>query len=61
MKRNMKNTIIYPMRFLGLNAGCKEQIATEEKFCCTKTIEFENKKLGFAVTQMGNKHTFTIE
>ena len=50
MKRNMKNTIIFPMRFLGLNTGCKEYIAIEEKFCTTKCIEFENKKIGFEVT-----------
>ena len=61
IKRNMKNTIIFPMRFLGLNAGCKEQIDYEQKFTTTKVIEFDNKKLGFEVTQQGVKHTLTIE
>ena len=61
IKRNMKNTILFPMRFLGLNAGCKEQIDYEQKFTTTKVIEFDNKKLGFEVTQQGVKHTLTIE
>jgi heat shock protein 4 len=61
VKRNMKNTIHFPMRFLGLNSGCQEQIDIEHKFTTTKCVEFENKKLGFEVTQMGKKHHLTIE
>lgn len=61
IKKNMKNTILFPTRFLGLNSDCKEQLALEQKFCTHKTIDLENKKLGFEVVQMGNKHVFNIE
>jgi heat shock protein 4 len=61
MKRNMKNTILFPTRFMGLNSECKEQLAIEQKFCTHKTVELENKKLGFEIMQAGVKHVFTVE
>jgi len=61
IKRNMKNTILFPMRFLGLNAACQDQLDLEHKFTTTKAIALESGKLAFEVTQMGKKHTFTVE
>lgn len=61
LKKNFKNSILYPTRFLGLNSECKDQIALEERFTTHKFVPLENKKLGFEVTQMGQKHSFTIE
>jgi len=46
---------------MGLNSECKEQLAIEQKFITHKIVELENKKLGFEVVQMGNKHLFTVE
>lgn len=57
----MKNTILFPTRFLGLNAECQEQLAIEKKFITHNFVELPNKKLGIEVTQMGVKHTLTIE
>lgn len=57
----MKNTILFPMRFLGLNAACQDQLDLEHKFTTTKAIALESGKLAFEVTQMGKKHTFTVE
>lgn len=36
-------------------------MAHEAKFCTHKLTELPNKKIGFEVVQMGNKHVFTIE
>lgn len=57
----MKNTILFPTRFLGLNSECKEQLAIEQKFVTHKVTSLPNKKVGFEVTQQGTKHVFTIE
>jgi heat shock protein 4 len=53
IKKNMKNTILFPTRFLGLNSECKEQLAIEQKFCTHKVTTLPNKKVGFEVTQQG--------
>ena len=57
----MKNSILFPTRFLGLNSECKEQLSIEKKFTTHKLVEVDNKKLAFEVVQMGNKHNFSIE
>jgi len=49
------------MRFLGLNSECKEQLQKEKRFITHNVVEMENKKIGFEVTSMDQKHTFTIE
>ena len=61
LKKNFKNSVIYPTRFLGLNTECKDQIALEERFTTHKFVPLENKKLGIEVVQMGQKYTLTIE
>jgi len=61
IKRNFKNSILFPTRFLGLNATCAEQIAHEKKFITHKVSTLANNKLAFEVTQAGNTHTFTVE
>ena len=61
VKRNFKNTILFPTRFLGLNATCKEQLALEERFTTHKIIPQENNKLAFEVRSMGQVHQFNTE
>ena len=61
IKKNFKNTILFPTRFLGLNSECKEQLELEKRFTTHKVVEMDNKKVGFEVQQMGKKYTFTVE
>lgn len=49
------------MRFLGLNSECKEQLQKEKRFITHNVVEMDNKKIGFEVTSMDQKYTFTIE
>jgi hypothetical protein len=56
VRKNMKNSILFPTRFLGLNSGCQQQLGLEKRFITTKLCEFENKSLGFEVMQMGQKY-----
>jgi len=60
-KKNFKNTVLFPTRFLGLNAECKEQLELEQRFITHKVVEMENKKIGFECEQMGKKYNFTVE
>lgn len=61
VKRNFKNSVLFPTRFLGLNATCEEQLALEKRFATHKIVNFENNKIGFEVVQAGNKHVFFPE
>lgn len=60
-RKNLKNTVIFPMRFLGLNTECKDQLRKEKRFITHDVVEMENKKIGFKVKQMGEDHIFTVE
>ena len=46
---------------MGLNTDCKEQLEEEKKFVTYKTVELENKKVGFEVLCRGDKKVFTPE
>jgi hypothetical protein len=59
MKKNFKNTLQFFSRFLGLNTDCAEQIAEEKKFITYKTVDLENKQIGFEVVCRGEKHILT--
>jgi len=61
MKKNFKNTLQFFSRFLGLNQDCAEQLEEEKKFTTYKTVNLENKKLGFEVLCRGEKLTLTPE
>jgi heat shock protein 4 len=61
IRKNLKNTVLFPTRFLGLNAGCEGQLALEKRFCCHKTVELENRKIGFEVVQQGQQLRLTAE
>ena len=61
IKRNFKNSILFPTRFLGLNAQCNAQLELEKKFVTHKIVPMANNKIGFEVLQAGNTHVFTIE
>jgi molecular chaperone DnaK (HSP70) len=49
MRKNFKNTMQFFQRFLGMNSDCAEQWEEEKKFITYKTVEMENKKIGFEV------------
>lgn len=61
IKRNFKNSVLFPTRFLGLNAQCQAQLEIEKRFTTHKIVPMSNNKIGFEVTQAGNTHIFTIE
>ena len=50
IKRNLKNSIMFPTRFAGLNATCKEQIDIEKKYVTHEVTPAENNKLEFEVS-----------
>ena len=60
-KRNFKNTLAFPTRFLGLNMQCQAQLELEKRFTTFKIVPLTNNKIGFEVTQAGNTHSFTVE
>lgn len=61
VRKNFANTILYFTRLAGLNAACTEQIEKEKRFLTNKIVTLENQKIGFEVTQMGQKYTFSVE
>ena len=62
IRRNFKNSILFPTRFLGLNTACAEQLKIEEKFTTHKIIKNEEtNKISFACEQMGTSHEFSCE
>lgn len=61
IKRNFKNSIMFPTRFLGLNSQCTAQIEIEKRFVTHKIVPMQNNKIAFEVVQGGNTHTLTIE
>ena len=61
IKRNFKNSVLFPTRFLGLNATCQEQVNHEKRFTTHKVVSLDNNKIAFEVTQAGNTHTLTAE
>lgn len=60
-KRNFKNTVSFPTRFLGLNMQCQAQIELEKRFVTHKVVPLQNNKIGFELIQAGNQHVFTVE
>ena len=60
-KRNFKNTVAFPTRFLGLNATCSEQLEHEKRYITHKLVEQQNNKIAFECIQAGNTHTFSPE
>jgi hypothetical protein len=52
---------MFPTRFVGLNATCKDQIDIEKKYVTHEVITAENNKLEFEVGQMGKTHRLTME
>ena len=60
-KRNPKNTILFPTRFLGLNGTCKEQLEIEMRFVTHEIEVMESNKLSFNVKSMGKEHKLNIE
>jgi len=50
VKKNFKNTILFPTRLLGLNSNCKDQIEKEQRFMTNKIVPLDNLKLGLEVT-----------
>lgn len=62
IRRNFKNSILFPTRFLGLNTACADQLKIEKKFICHKVnMNQETNKISFEVEQMGTKHEFSVE
>ena len=61
IKRNHKNSVLFPTRFLGLNATCAEQLAHEKKFITHKVITQANNKIAFELVQAGIRHEFSVE
>mmetsp|Transcript_43618 Transcript_43618/g.57784 ORF Transcript_43618/g.57784 Transcript_43618/m.57784 type:complete len:624 (+) Transcript_43618:73-1944(+) len=61
IKRNFKNSVTFPTRFLGLNMQCAAQIELEKRFTTHKIVPLQNNKLGFELVQNGNTHVFTVE
>lgn len=61
IKRNFKNSILFPTRFLGLNAQCTAQLELEKRFITHKIVPQANNKIAFEVQQAGNAHVFNIE
>lgn len=61
IRKNVLNSIIFPTRFLGLNADCTEQLEIEKRFITNKLDFFENKKVGFKVKSQGEEYSFTTE
>ena len=61
IKRNFKNTVIFPTRFLGLNMQCAEQLELEKRYVTHKIVPMPNNKIAFEVVQAGNTHTFSVE
>ena len=61
IKRNFKNSVIFPTRFLGLNMQCTAQLELEKRFICHKIVPLANNKIGFELTQAGNLHVLTVE
>jgi molecular chaperone DnaK (HSP70) len=61
IKRNLKSSFMFPTRFVGLNATCKDQIDIEKKYVTHEVITAENNKLEFEVGQMGKTHRLTME
>jgi len=61
IRKNMKNTILFPTRFLGLNAQCETQLALEKRFISHDLVMLDNKKIVIEVSSQGNKHQMTIE
>lgn len=54
IRRNFKNSILFPSRFMGLNTACAEQLRIEKKFTTHKIVGDEaSKKITFEVVQMG--------
>ena len=61
IKRNFKNSVLFPMRFLGLNSQCSAQLEQEKRFTTHKIVSLSNNKIGFELVQGGNQHVFTVE
>ena len=61
IKRNFKNSVLFPTRFLGLNAQCAAQLELEKRFITHNIVPMANNKIAFEVTQSGNKHVFSVE
>lgn len=61
IKRNFKNSVLFPMRFLGLNSQCSGQLEKEKRFTTHKIVSLSNNKIGFELVQGGNQHVFTVE
>lgn len=61
IKRNFKNSVLFPTRFLGLNAQCAAQLELEKRYITHKMVPMQNNKIAFELEQAGNKHVFTIE
>jgi molecular chaperone DnaK (HSP70) len=60
-KKNFKNTLQFFNRFLGLNAGCTDQIKEEEKFITYKIVPLANQKIGIEVQNRGATEIVTPE
>jgi heat shock protein 4 len=61
IRKNMKNTIVFPSRFLGLNQECAEQIKLEKRFITHDITYLDNKKLAFKIKSMDEEYQLTIE
>jgi len=61
IKKNMKSSILFPTRMLGLNQACKEQIVLEQRFTTQKFEAQEDGKVRWDVTHQGQPMQFTIE
>ena len=61
IRRNLKGSFLFPTRYLGLNATCKEQIDIEQQFVTHEPLTGENNKLEFEVNQMGQTHKMNME
>lgn len=59
--KNFKNTFQYFLRFAGLNFDNTQQLEFERLFINAKIVTLPNKKLGFEITNCGQKEVFTPE
>lgn len=60
LKSNFKNTVIYPLRFLGMK-GNSPHLDYESKFIYNKLTTLPDGRIGFSVTHQGENRIFLPE
>lgn len=50
IKKNFKNSVLFPMRLLGLNQSCAAQLELEQRFMTSQVVACDNMKIGLELT-----------